>query len=135
MLGLTRTSERADLVWTGDRGLRAPDDDGNGHVWRRAMPSEDERATVIRVRALNSREMLRAGLALRAVGEGPAGAESEYLTALADGMAAVCRMAVVEVREGAALAGPEALDWLAPAALIALGSWVLAESGASTDPT
>lgn len=131
-LGLIKTSERASVVCNSDPAISGDTDE-----WTEVDNSKAHKdATVIVVRALNDREVMRHSASFREINFEEAGDSASTLQ-LADAMAAIVRAAFVECREGdeTSTDADAVIHAMRIGPLISLGSWVLAASGMTGDPT
>jgi len=136
-LGLIKVTERAELVCHSD-----PTIGKDSNEWVEvdkakgaAKGAKKKGATVVTVRALNDREVMRCSPAFREIDFETLGEESTLQ--LADAMETIVSLAFVKVEEnGETCEDVDAvLHSIKLGPLIALGSWILNASGASGDPT
>ena len=132
-LGLIKTTERAELVCSSDPVIGKDSDE-----WvevDKAKGAKKKGATVVTVRALNDREMMRCSPAFRLIDFESMGEESTLH--LAEAMERIVSLAFVKVEESGEVCEDVdvVLHSIKLGPLIALGSWVLQASGAQGDPT
>ena len=132
-LGLIKTTERAELVCKSDPAIGEDSDE-----WMesdKAKGAKKKGATVVTVRPLNDREIMRCGSVFRRI-DFEAMDESATLS-LAEAMEKVVSLAFIKVEESGETC--ESVDTVLQAIkvgpLISLGSWILAASSTSADPT
>jgi len=131
MLGLIKTDEKLDIVCTSDPSLG-----GEGDGWELKNGHTD--CTVITIRALNDRELLRlSGSFAGMEPETPGDFSAKQTLEFADGMELIVRAAFVSCTEGEVTTTDADLviESLKIGPLIGLGSFILNESGATADPT
>jgi len=132
-LGLIKTTERAELVCKSDPAIGKDSDE-----WTeadKAKGAKKKGATVVTVRALNDREIMRCGSAFRLI-DFEAMDEGATLH-LADAMEKVVALAFVKVEESGETCEnvDTVLQAIKTGPLISLGSWILAASSTGADPT
>lgn len=132
-LGLIKTTERAELVCNSDPAIGKDSDE-----WvevDKAKGAKKKGATVVTVRALNDREMMRCSPAFRLIDFETMGEESTLQ--LAEAMERIVSLAFVKAEEGDEVCQDVdvVLHSIKLGPLIALGSWVLHASGAKNDPS
>ena len=136
-LGLIKVTERAELVCHSD-----PTIGKDSNEWVEvdkakgaAKGAKKKGATVVTVRALNDREIMRCSPAFREIDFETLGEESTLQ--LADAMETIVSTAFVRCAENGSTT--EDIDVVLHAIktgpLIALGSWILTASGMGVDPT
>lgn len=126
MLGLTRTAETQALVCESDPAIGGDED-----TWRAPSNGEASSATVIEVHALSTLEIVRVLPGLRAMDPTDTGTEATLQAFLG-----VCRAGFVRATEGGTVTTePGCLEYLTVGQVVGLGSWLLSESQAPTDPT
>ena len=130
-LGLIKTTESAELVCSSD-----PVIGGDTDEWVESTKvAKKKGATVITVRALNDREIMRCSAAFQAIDFDSHDAASTLQ--LADAMERIVEVAFICCEEGDDRT--EEVDGVLHAIrtgpLISLGSWILNASGMGADPT
>ena len=132
-LGLIKTTERADLVCNSDPSIGKDSDE-----WvevDKVKGAKKKGATVITVRALNDREVMRCSSAFQAIDFDKQDAGSTLQ--LAEAMETIISTAFIQCAEnGTTTEDVEVvLHSIKTGPLIALGSWILSASGMGADPT
>jgi hypothetical protein len=131
LLGLIKISEEIDLVCKSDPAVGEESDEWtpkNGH----------KGATVVTVRALNDRQLLRlSGVFVGLEDIDPDSPDPERTADFADAMERVVRLAFVRCTEGADVCfdASTVVEAMKVGPLVSLGSYVLTESGTGGDPT
>jgi len=131
VLGLIKIKDEIELCCESDEAIGGDSDNWtvrNGH----------KGATVIRVRPLNDREMLKLSSSFITMGQmDPEAVTPEQTLAFAAAMENVIRAAFVSCTEGEETTtdADRVLEALRMGPLISLGSYILNESGAGVDPT
>jgi len=131
MLGLIKTRDTIDLCCKSDPAIGGESDEWevkNGHTG----------ATVVTIRPLNDREMLRLSGPFGEMAEASEDAVTAGQTlAFAEAMAGVVRAAFVACAEGDDTTEDPAvvLEAMRIGPLIGLGSYILSASGSNVDPT
>jgi len=132
-LGLIKTTERVELVCSSDPAVGRESDE-----WieiDEAKGARKKGASVVTVRALNDREVMRCSSAFAAIDFEDSSTESTLL--LADAMARAVSLAFVRCDEGdgSTESADVVIQALKTSPLITLGSWILSASGMGADPT
>jgi len=132
-LGLIKTTERADLVCKSDPSIGKDSDE-----WvevDKAKGAKKKGATVITVRALNDREVMRCSSAFQSIDFDKQDASSTLQ--LAEAMETIIATAFIQCAENGTTTDDVevVLHSIKTGPLIALGSWILSASGMGADPT
>tara|TARA_R110000824_G_scaffold11125_2_gene48374 strand:+ start:3194 stop:3598 length:405 start_codon:yes stop_codon:yes gene_type:complete len=132
-LRLIKTTEHAELVCKSDPAIGEETDE-----WvdvSKAKGAKKKGATIIVVRALNDRELMKCSGTFRSIDYESVGEASTLQ--LAEAMEKVISASFVRCKEGKEVCEDVdvVLQSLKLGPLLALGSWVLAASGLGTDPT
>jgi len=132
-LGLIKTTERVELVCNSDPAIGKDSDE-----WvevTKAKAAKTKGATIVTVRALNDREVMRCSAAFQTIDFEKQDADSTLQ--LADAMETIVSTAFIQCAENGSTT--EDIDVVLHAIktgpLIALGSWILTASGMGADPT
>jgi hypothetical protein len=131
VLGLIKIKDEIELCCDSDKAIG-----GDTDAW--TVRNGQKGATVIRVRALNDREMLRLSSSFLTMGElDPEAVTPDQTLEFAAAMERVIRAAFVSCSEGDETTKDAdlVLASLRLGPLISLGSYILNESGADADPT
>lgn len=132
-LGLIKTTERVELVCSSDPAVGRESDE-----WveiDEAKGAKDKGASVVTVRALNDREIMRCSTAFAEIDFDSASTESTLQ--LADAMSRAVALAFIRCDEGdgSTESADVVIQALKTGPLISLGSWILSASGMGADPT
>ncbi len=132
-LGLIKTTERVTLVCTSDPALG-----GDSDEWKRletVKSAKKKGATLVTVRALNDREVMRCAASFRSIDFEKVDEESTLQ--LAEAMARIVELAFISAEEGGETCTnvDTVLQAIRTGPLVSLGSWILNESGTGADPT
>tara|TARA_R100000808_G_scaffold23803_1_gene53351 strand:- start:613 stop:1017 length:405 start_codon:yes stop_codon:yes gene_type:complete len=132
-LGLIKTTERVDLVCKSDPAIGKDSDE-----WvevDKAKGAKKKGATVVTVRALNDREMMRCSSSFQAIDFEKQDADSTLQLAAA--MEKVVETAFVRCTESEETTEDVevVLHSIKTGPLLTLGSWILNASGMGSDPT
>lgn len=132
-LGLIKTTERAELVCKSDPAIGEESDE-----WvevDKAKGARKKGATIVTVRALNDREVMRCSESFRSI-DFEAADEAATLQ-LAEAMERIVSVAFVQCVEGKETCQDVdlVLQSIKIGPLLSLGSWVLGVSGMGADPT
>jgi hypothetical protein len=132
-LGLIKTTERAELVCSSDPAIGKDSDE-----WvevDKAKGAKKKDATIITVRALNDREVMRCSSAFQAIDFESRDAKSTLQ--LADAMETIVTAAFIRCAENGTTTEDVdvVLHSIKTGPLISLGSWILSASGMGGDPT
>ena len=131
MLGLIKIKDEIELCCESDEAIG-----GDTDAW--TVRNGQKGATVIRVRPLNDREMLRLSSSFVEMGDmNPEDVTPDQTLAFAAAMENVVRAAFVSCTEGdeTTTDADLVLEAMRIGPLVALGSYILNESGADVDPT
>ena len=132
-LGLIKTTEQAALVCKSDPAIGEETDE-----WvevSKAKGAKKKGATIVVVRALNDRELMRCSGTFRSIDYDSVGEASTLQ--LAEAMENVISAAFIRCEDGMDVCEEVdvVLQSIKLGPLLALGSWVLAASGMGADPT
>ena len=132
-LGLIKTTESVELVCKSDPAIGKETDE-----WvevDKAKGARKKGATIVTVRALNDREILRCSTAFQAIDF--ESKDTQSTVQLADAMEKIVSVAFIRCAEnGDATEDVHiVLHSIKTGPLISLGSWILASSGVGSDPT
>jgi hypothetical protein len=132
-LGLIKTTERVDLVCSSDPAIGKDSDE-----WvevDKAKGAKKKGATIVTVRALNDREVMRCAESFQAIDFDSKDARSTIQ--LAEAMERIVSTAFIRcVENGSTTEDADAvLHAIKTGPLISLGSWILSASGMGADPT
>lgn len=131
MLGLIKTDEKLELVCQSDPAIG-----GEGDTWE--LKNGHKGCTVITIRVLNDRELLRLSSSFAGMeAEGESNFTADQTLEFAAAMERIVRAAFVSCAEGEVTTKDADLvvQSLRIGPLIGLGSFILNESGATADPT